>query len=179
MMDPVALVVPLLLVHAALGGLDTVVSHEWRGRLPATPGTGPELRLHAMRSSLYALLFASVAAGDWRGAAALWPLAVSGLELAVTARDTVVESRLRRILAFERINHLLLLVNSGAYTLAIALSVAQPGGFEPVAPGVARGLLWLAAAVAAATALRETLAARRRLREDAPYGAARPAGATR
>jgi hypothetical protein len=165
--DPAALVVALLLVQALLGGADTLINHELRARLPTVPGAASELRLHALRSSLYATLFLAFAFADWRGRWALVPLAVSLAEVATTARDTVVELSTRRIDAPERVLHALLLLNTGAYTLAIALLAIGPDALALVPPDPWRALLALAATGAAASALRDALAARRRTRSDA------------
>ena len=164
--EPMAWVVALLLLQAALGAFDTLVDHEWRARLPATPGAAPELRLHALRSTLYATLFATAAAADWSGAWALLPLGVSAAEIGVTARDTVIEFRLRRIDALERIVHLLLLLNTGAYTLALVLAAFGPDAATSSGGGPLRWLLAAAALGALASALRDGRAATRRRRLD-------------
>lgn len=168
--DPAVLVAPLLLVQAALGGFDTIVNHEWRARLPASPGTAPELRLHAARSLLYGVMFALLAAGDWTGAWAALLLAISILELAVTARDTVVETWVRPIDAGERLVHLALLVNAGAYTLALVLSVGLQTAAARPRPGAVGAVLATGLALASAGAIvsgvRDALAAVRRERLD-------------
>jgi hypothetical protein len=178
-MEPATVVPPLLLAMAALGGFDTLVNHEARARLPQWPGAAPELRLHAMRSALYAALFAGHAAGDWSGQAAALPLALLALEIAVTTRDTVIEFRLRPIRALERVNHLALLLVTGALALALTLSFARgAGGFEPAALAGVRAWLAAAAALALASALRDALAARRRTRLDGPPAPDRAASPT-
>jgi hypothetical protein len=183
--DAVTPLVALLLLQAALGGFDTLVDHEWRGRLASTPGTGPELRLHALRSALYASLFGLVAVADWHGRWALVPLAVSAAEIGVTARDTVVEFRLRHLPALERVSHVLLLLNTGAYTLLLVQALGAPDAVLRAGADPGRVLLAIASAGAAVQAVREAFAARRRLRIDGPDGPshdpadARPAGAAR
>ncbi len=163
--DPVLLVPWLLLLQAAMGGFDTLVNHEWRARLPARPDARGELRLHAMRSCCYALIFASIGLARWDGAWALWPLALSLAELAITARDTVVEYRVRHIDALERLVHLALLLNAGAYTLLLAIAVlAEWGRVARVAlqPADVLGtLLVVCAAGALASGLRDAVASAR------------------
>ena len=117
-----------------------------------------------MRSGLYAGPFAAHAAGTWHGLWALLPLALSCVEIGVTARDTVVEFRLRSVDAPERIAHLLLLVNTGAYTMAIGLAVSEETGLARAGPDTAPALLALAAAVALASAARDARAAASRAR---------------
>lgn len=160
---PVVLVPWLLLAQAAMGGLDTLVNHELRARLPARLDARGELRLHAMRSACYALLFAAVAIGRFDGAWALLPLALALLELAITARDTVIEYRVRHIDALERLVHLALLLNAGAYTLLIALAALHEWGRPSAAhwqqPSVPGALLLACAAGALASGIRDALAA--------------------
>jgi hypothetical protein len=171
--DPYLLLVPLLLLHAVLGAFDTLVNHEWRARLPARPGAAPELSLHALRSLLYAVLFAMLAAAQWHGRWAVLPLAVSLAEVVVTSRDTVVEFRLRHIDALERVVHLALLLNTGAYTLLLGLAVADEDVLRAAPFDAWHAALGLAALGAAASGLRDGFAAAGRARADAP-GAATP-----
>ncbi|MGZ8259095.1 MAG: hypothetical protein ACXWUL_00925 [Caldimonas sp.] len=163
-MDPIALVLVLLLVQAALGALDTFVNHEWRERLPDQPWAARELALHALRSTLYAAIFAGLAWLEWHGAWAWCVLAVMAAEYVVTIVDSVVEDRTRVLSAFERTNHMLLALNTGLYTAVYALQLAAwqrlPDAVEP-----ARHTLWLslpltaAALAAAASGARDTVAA--------------------
>ena len=66
----------LLAIQGVIGAFDTVYYHEWRARLPArVPNALPELRLHAARDFLYAVLFGTLPWVAWRG---LWlPVFVS------------------------------------------------------------------------------------------------------
>src|SRR5438270_4409376 len=103
-MQPIDAALCILLVHAVLGGFDTVVNHEWREHLPRRPEAAPELALHAMRSLMFAVIFAGCAWLEWQGA---WGWAMLGLmaaEFAVTLVDSVVEDRTRRLSALERVN---------------------------------------------------------------------------
>jgi hypothetical protein len=163
--DPHVLLV-LLLLQAALGAFDTLVNHEWRARLPARSGAAPELSLHALRSLLYALLFAMLAAAQWHGRWALLPLAVSLAEIVVTSRDTVVEFRLRHVDALERVVHLVLLLNTGAYTLLLGLAVAGEDVLRAAPFDAWHAALGLAALGAAASGLRDGFAAAGRARAD-------------
>ncbi len=48
----------LLLLQGLLGAFDTLYYHEWRAKLPALgAGASAELKLHAARDFVYALLF--------------------------------------------------------------------------------------------------------------------------
>ncbi len=180
--DPLPPLIASLLLHAALGGFDTLVDHEWHARLSSTPGTGPELRLHAMRSALFSTLFGLAATADWHGRWAAVPLAVSLAEIGTTARDNVVEFRVRRLPALERTVHLLLLLNTGAYTMLLVQALGAEDDLAPAPLDPWRALLAIASVAALAQAIREGVAARRRLRSDAvapgrPAEAAGPARA--
>ena len=70
----------LLGVLGLLGGFDTIYFHEIRGQMPARlPGLQPELKLHAGRSFIYVVVFATLPWISWRGA---WAVAFAGLLLA-------------------------------------------------------------------------------------------------
>ena len=79
-MQPITIALWLLLVQAALGALDTFVNHEWRERLPHRPWAARELALHALRSALFAAIFAGLAWFEWHGGWAWVVLAVMVLE---------------------------------------------------------------------------------------------------
>jgi len=166
-MKPITIVLCLLLVQAALGALDTFVSHEWRERLPQQPWAARELALHAMRSALFAAIFAGLAWFEWHGAWGWCVLAVMVLEYLVTTFDSVVEDRTRRLSAFERTNHMLLALNTGLYTAFYLLQLATAWQRLPTAVELARHPLWLSlpltgcALAAAAWALRDALASLR------------------
>jgi hypothetical protein len=136
--EPIVVVLLLLLVHGALGAFDTFVNHEWRERLPAQPWAGRELATHSARSLLFAAIFAGVAWFEWHGA---WGWAMLGLmaaEVGVTLADSVFEDRTRRLSVVERTNHMLLMLNTGAYMGFFALQVgaswhALPSAVVPAA----------------------------------------------
>ena len=100
----------LLALQGFIGAFDTLYYHEWRARLPArVPGTAPELRLHAVRDFLYAVLFGSLPWVAWQG---LWVLVLSAVlltEIVLTLADFVVEIRVRKplgdVYAGERVTH--------------------------------------------------------------------------
>src|SRR4051812_12453181 len=123
-MQPIDAALCFLLVHAVLGGFDTLVNHEWRDHLPSRREAAPELALHALRSLMFAVIFAGCAWLEWHG---LWGWAMLGLmaaEFAVTLVDSVVEDRTRRLSGLERVNHMLLGLNSGLYMALFATQIA-------------------------------------------------------
>ena len=104
----------LLLVQGIMGGFDTLWHHEIHCALPQQPNAAPELRLHAVRALLYAVLFAGLSWFAWghEWVAVLW--AIIAIEVVLTLRDFVIEDRTRSLPASERVTHTLLAINGGA-----------------------------------------------------------------
>src|SRR5262249_28112370 len=109
----------LLTVQGAIGAFDTLYYHEWRAPLPArVPQTDAELKLHAVRDFLYAVLFGTLPWLAWQG---LWVLVLSAVllaEIVLTLSDFVVESRVRKhlgdVYAGERVTHAVMGILYGA-----------------------------------------------------------------
>nr|HET7859751.1 hypothetical protein [Caldimonas sp.] len=177
-MEPIVFVLALLVVQAALGALDTFVSHEWLERLPHRAWAARELALHAMRSALYAAIFAGLAWLEWHGAWSWLVLAVMLVEYAVTTVDSVVEDKTRELSTFERTNHMLLALNTGLYTAVYVLQMVAWQRLPDAVVG-AHHSLWLslpltaAALSAAAWAVRDAIAAGRMHAVAIAGGAAR------
>jgi hypothetical protein len=108
----------LLAIQGAIGAFDTLYYHEWRARLPALPGARPELRLHAVRALIYAVLFALLPRVEWRGAWAYVLGALLAAEVFITLRDFVVEDTVRAplggVFAGERTTHTVMAIIYGA-----------------------------------------------------------------
>lgn len=166
-MQPITAVLVLLIVQAALGAFDTVVSHEWRERLPAQPLAARELSLHAARSTLFALIFIGVAWFEWHGAWGWAMLAVMVAEYLVTTIDSIVEDGTRVLSPLERSNHMLLAVNTGLYIALFVLHLVSAWARLPTAVVGARHDGWLSLPLTAAAsgallwALRDARASRR------------------
>ena len=100
----------LLALQGIIGAFDTFYFHEWRARLPALGSqAAPELKLHAWRSFLYAVIFGTLPWVAWQG---LWVIAlvvVLVAEIAFTMADFVVEITVRKplgdVYGGERITH--------------------------------------------------------------------------
>src|SRR5688572_4254875 len=110
----------ILVVHGALGAFDTLYCHEWQARLPRQPWAGPELRLHSLRSFLYAAIFLGLAWFEWHGAIAWLLFTVFAIEYVVTLIDARVEDRTRRLSRAERLTHMILGSTTGAYFALVA-----------------------------------------------------------
>jgi hypothetical protein len=166
-MEPITVALCLLLLHAGMGAFDTFVNHEWRERLPRRPEAAPELALHSLRSAHFALIFAGAAWFEWHGAWGWALIAVMASEYLVTIVDSVVEDRTRRLGAVERVNHMLLALNTGAYMAFLAWQVATRWDDLPTNLVAAHHSAWLtvpltlAAAAVLAWTLRDAWAARR------------------
>jgi hypothetical protein len=160
----------LLALQGAFGAFDTIYYHEWRARLPALPGARPELRLHAARALIYAVLFGLLPRVEWRGAWAYVLAALLAAEIVITLRDFVVEDEVRRavggVFKGERTTHTVMAIIYGA-TLANLLPAAlawrqAPTALAPHAEVVPAGLVWiltLMSAGVAASGLRDAYAA--------------------
>ena len=62
------LIPSLLAIQGAVGGVDTLLNHEWLERLPKRPEARGEIGLHSIREATYATLFAGFAWFDMQGA---------------------------------------------------------------------------------------------------------------
>jgi hypothetical protein len=109
----------LLAVQGALGAFDTLYFHEWKAHLPIRPEMRPELRLHAVRSAIYGIVFCSLPWMVWTGAAAGVLALLLAVEAVITFADFVVEDRVRTCLGGvypgERVMHGLMAVVYGAF----------------------------------------------------------------
>lgn len=152
----------LLVVQGAMGAFDTLYYHEWRARLPAAgPLARAELRLHAARDFIYAVIFATLPRFEWRGAWAYMLAALLAAEVCITLRDFVVEDRVRAPLGGvypgERVTHALMGILYGA-VLAYLLPVLdlwrhQPAALAPHVETFTPALSWLLSLMALGVAL--------------------------
>jgi hypothetical protein len=147
----------LLALEGILGALDTLYYHEWRARLPSLgPVAGAELKLHAARDFLYAIIFGTLPWLAWRGT---WTAALALIllaEIVITFRDFIVEDEVRRPLGGvyhgERVMHGVMGIVYGAM-LAYFLPVLLKWWTAPTAlafappqiPGALRWTLMLMA----------------------------------
>jgi len=129
----------LLATQGVIGAFDTIYYHEWRARLAARgKAAAVELKLHASRDFLYAVLFGTLPFLAWRGSWALALLAVVIAEIVLTLWDFVAEIAVRRSLgdvyAGERVTHAVMgilyggmLAFSGAGRRAVVVDADRPG----------------------------------------------------
>lgn len=159
------MVLTLLVLHGLLGGLDVLFNHELAERLPHRPGAALEEALHAAREALFAALFLGLAWFEWRGAAAWLVAAVIACEVTVSTWDSVLEDQTRRLPPLERVLHIALLINLGAYTTLLASHGlawrALPTAVAPVSHGWQSLMLTSLGLAAIAWCVRDALSSRR------------------
>ncbi|MCU1328564.1 MAG: hypothetical protein JWN34_3934 [Bryobacterales bacterium] len=100
----------LLAIQGVLGAFDTLYYHEWRARLPARGLlAAAELKLHAYRDFLYAVLFGSLPWLAWQGLWVVLLVIVLTAEILLTMTDFVIEIQVRKelgdVYAGERVAH--------------------------------------------------------------------------
>ena len=147
----------LLAVQGAIGAFDTLYYHEWRARLPARGNAAAaELKLHAGRDLLYALLFGTLPWLSWRGRWAVALLVVVAAEIVLTLWDFGAEISARKALgdvyAGERITHAVMGIAYGAM-LAFLMPVINRWWSLPTAlalepPAISDSLRWSLSAMA-------------------------------
>lgn len=165
-MQPLDVGIAILLVHGLLGAFDTLYNHEWDARLPHQPFAARELRLHAGRSALYAIVFAGLAWYEWHGAFVVLLTLLVLAEFTLTLVDSVVEDRTREVAATERVVHMALGVTTGAWSGFVFFTGftdwwSQPTALAGTAYGAVSWLLTAYAAGATLSALRDAAAAAR------------------
>jgi hypothetical protein len=162
MEDAAPLALLLLAIHGIIGGIDVVVNHELVERLPARSGARTEEALHSVREAVFAALFAGLAWLEWHGAFC-WVIASFMLaEIAVSACDEALEDRTRRLTVFERMTHVFLFLNFGAFLALMAPTLFRwhslPTGLRFVNYGWLSLALSALGAAAAAWSVRDAIA---------------------
>jgi hypothetical protein len=114
----------LLAVQGLIGAFDTLYYHEWRARLPARGRqAASELKLHAWRDFLYAVIFGTLPWLAWQGLWAPALVVVLLAEIILTLADFVVEIAVRKSLgdvyAGERITHAVMGIVYGAMLVSL------------------------------------------------------------
>jgi hypothetical protein len=141
----------LLAIQGVIGAFDTFYYHEWRARLPAWGRqSASELKLHAGRDSLYAVIFASLPWITWQGAWVIALAAVLAAEIVLTLWDFVAEISVRKdmgdVYAGERITHAVMGILYGgmlAFLIPVLLSWRSlPTALAPASPDVPEFLRW-------------------------------------
>lgn len=141
----------LLAVQGIIGAFDTIYYHEWRARLPARGRqSASELKLHAARDFLYAVIFGTLPWLAWQGTWVLVLAVVLVAEIVITLWDFVAEISVRKemgdVYAGERITHAVMGILYGgmlAFLIPILLSWwSLPTALATVSPDVPELLRW-------------------------------------
>ncbi len=122
----------LLGAQGITGAFDTLYYHEWKARLPARGRTAaPELKLHAARDFLYAVLFGTLPWIAWQGMAVVILGFVIIAEIVLTMWDFIVEIAVRRelgdVYAGERVTHAIMGILYGAMLACLIPTLFQWG----------------------------------------------------
>lgn len=120
----------LFVALALLGAFDTLYYHEWRARLPAMGvAARDELRLHALRDFVYAILFATIPWIVWQGFYVFALASLLLIEIILTLWDFVVEDWIRKPLGGvypgERVMHAIMGIVYGAALASLIPSMRQ------------------------------------------------------
>ncbi|MGW8390281.1 TIGR01777 family oxidoreductase [Pseudoduganella sp. HUAS MS19] len=122
------LALQLMAVQGCLGAFDTIYHHELTEALPQRATAKRELAIHAVRATIYGVLFVGLSAWIWQGAWAWVLLALFGVEIVLTLWDFVVEDRTRLLPATERVTHTVLAINGGAFIALLVLGMPAAAG---------------------------------------------------
>ncbi|HEX2094058.1 MAG TPA: hypothetical protein VHG28_16770 [Longimicrobiaceae bacterium] len=141
----------LLALQGIIGAFDTLYYHEWRARLPARGrAAAPELKLHAARDFLYAVLFGALPWLAWHG---VWVIVLGAVvvgEIVLTLWDFIVEIAVRKSLgdvyAGERVTHAIMGILYGGMLAYLIPTFRQwwslPGALVVAPPPVPELLRW-------------------------------------
>lgn len=122
----------LLTVQGVIGGIDTLLNHEFIERLPRRMEARHEVGLHSIREVIYASLFGGLAWFEWHGAATLFIGVLLIGEVIVTACDEFIENRIRVLPQNERVLHVFLTLNFGL-VIAVLVPILAEWGKQPTA----------------------------------------------
>src|SRR5262249_23899332 len=115
----------ILAFLGALGAFDTLYYHEWRLRLPNTPGAASELRLHAVRDAADTIVFFTLAWTIWNGAAVLPPPHILLFDGGATQPRVLGEERTRTLAGGERVMHAVMGIVIGVFLAELFPHAAQ------------------------------------------------------
>lgn len=109
----------LLFIQGCLGALDTLWYHELKLGLPHVLTARRELKLHAARDFVYAIVFGSLAWATWTGLWAALLIALLLVEIVITLRDFIEEDLTRKVPAGERCMHAVMGILYGAFLASL------------------------------------------------------------
>jgi hypothetical protein len=155
----------ILMVQASLGAFDTLYYHEYKLKLASGDHTAHELRLHAMRDFLYAIIIGSLGWATWNGLLAIALGLMLLAEIVITLSDFVEEDKVRKLPAGERVMHSIMGIVYGAFLALLIPEMykwqALPLGFGPAYHGFPGWVLSLIAIGVAVSGVRDLVASLR------------------
>jgi len=158
----------LLFTQALLGAFDTLYYHEYRLRLPHGDATVTELRLHAARDFVYAVIIGSLGFLTWNGACAWLLAALLFVEIVITLWDFIEEDRIRTLPSGERAMHAIMGIVYGAFLANLLpelwLWSARPSGLGGAYHGFPAWILSGLAAGVFVSGIRDLAASSRSVR---------------
>ena len=156
----------VLMVQACIGAFDTLYYHEYKLKLPHGEHSSHELRLHAARDFLYAIIIGSLGWVTWQGVLAVVLGFFLLCEILITLGDFVEEDKVRKLPAGERVMHTIMGIVYGAFLALLVPEMvkwyAQPLGFGPAYHGFPGWVLSVIAFGVAASGIRDLVASIRR-----------------
>ncbi len=129
-MDIHLIALQLMAAQGLLGAFDTLYHHEITEALPNRSTARKELSIHALRASLYSLLFIGLSAWAWHGWWAVVLIGIFAIEIVLTLWDFVTEDKTRLLPATERVTHTVLAINAGAF-IALLMLIAPDWMAKP------------------------------------------------
>ena len=169
----------ILMVQACLGAFDTLYYHEFRLKLAHGNNSQTELRLHAIRDFLYALIIGTLGFVTWNGPLAWVLFAALFAEIIITLNDFVEEDRIRKLPPGERVMHAIMGIVYGAFLAYLLPEMWRwhllPGGFGAAYHGFPAWVLAIVAAGVFGSGVRD-LAASFGFAPDRPAGSKREPG---
>ena len=153
------------MVQASLGAFDTLYYHEYKLKLPTGDHTAHELRLHAARDFLYAIIIGSLAWVTWNGVFSILLGLMLFAEVLITLSDFVEEDKVRKLPSGERVMHSIMGIVYGAFLALLIPEMIQwnslPLGFGPAYHGFPGWVLSIIATGVAISGVRDLIASLR------------------
>ncbi len=155
----------LLCAQGLLGAFDTLYYHEYKLRLPQQAHACHELRLHAYRDFIYAIVLCTLGWLTWNGPLALLLLVLLLVEIVITLADFLEEDRTRKLPPGERVMHALMGILFGIFLAHLLPQLwywwGKPLGFGRAHYGIISWVLTLMGAGVLLSGIRDYDAGRR------------------
>ncbi|OUS30163.1 TIGR01777 family protein [Gammaproteobacteria bacterium 45_16_T64] len=126
-------VLTLVVIQALMGAFDTLYHHELKVCLPGKKSAQLELKIHGVRSVIYAFLFMILAWVQLKGGFTILLASILVVEIILTLWDFVIEDQTRLLPPLERITHTLLAIN---YGVILAFLLPEMAGWYKAPAGV-------------------------------------------